>query len=71
MYTYYYVDMCVFLSAILYCVGFFCLQHQLQCELDKISQRIEDLRKLIVTSPEKLKAVGLKCSVYVHACVHY
>ena len=34
------------------------VQAQLQSVLDKISQRIEDVRKLVVTSPDKLRAVS-------------
>lgn len=33
------------------------LQALLQSELDKVSQRNDDLRKQIVTSPDKLRAV--------------
>ena len=41
------------------------IQVLVQSELDKISQRIDDLRKQIVTSPDKLRAV----SKHIHMCM--
>lgn len=40
------------------CACIYVLQVLVQVELDKICQRIEDLRKQVVTSPDKLRAVS-------------
>ena len=42
------------------------LQVLVQVELDKICQRIEDLRKQVVTSPDKLRAVSQDWYMYIY-----
>ena len=42
------------------------LQVLVQVELDKICQRIEDLRKQVVTSPDKLRAVSQDWYMYMY-----